>query len=164
PVRDFGLTGDSVLFNGDFERGGSGWSLPANSQGEITDEMAAVGERALKIIDDSDTRGSNVTSARITVDGTGSWLLRGQVHHVSGSGIGMYIRFYDEAGRQLNEADARGNIAAVGSLDGGVGEWAPFEFTFETPEGTASMELWIHSFNAARVTAFIDGLAIVPAQ
>ena len=164
PIPAFGLKGYSALFNGDFDFGASGWSLPANSQGEITDEMAAVGERSLKIVDDSDTRGSNVTSARIRVDGLSEWVLRGQVHHVSGSGIGMYIRYYDAGGANVTESDARGNIAPVGSLEGDAGEWTPFEFAFETPEDAAAIDLWIHSFNAALVTAYIDDVEIVPAD
>ena len=45
-----------------------------------------------------------------------------------------------------------------------MGEWAPFEFAFDLPEGAASMDLWIHSFNAAQVVAFVDDLQIVPAD
>ncbi len=164
PVPGFGLSGDSVLFNGDFDFGNSGWSSGGNTLGEITDEMAAVGERSLKIADESDTTGSDVASARMTVDGAGRWLLRGQVHMVSGGGIGMYMRYYDATGESLNDTDERGNISPVGSLKGEAGEWTPFEFAFEAPEGTASMDLWIHSYNAAKVTAFIDDLEIVPAE
>jgi hypothetical protein len=164
PVRNFGLEGESVLFNGDFELGGSGWALPQGSQGTISDEMAASGERSLKITDETDEGGSNVASARIVVDGAGSWLLRGQVHHVSGAGIGMYMRFYDELGNRLNDADDRGHIDPVGSLDGEIGEWTPFEFAFDAPEGTERMDLWIHSYNAAEVVAYIDDLEIAPAE
>ena len=164
PIRDFGLTGESVLFNGDFALGADGWSISANSLGEISDEQVAVGERSLKITDESDTAGSNVTSSRIRVEGAGKWLLRGQARIESGSGIGMYMRYYDENGARLNEADRRGNIPPVGTLEGPVGEWAPFEFAFETPAGTASMDLWIHSFNAAQVVAYVDDLQIVPPQ
>ena len=165
PIRDFGLKGDIVLFNGDFALGADGWSVHANSQGTITDEQAAVGERSLKITDDTDAAGSNVTCARIGVEGAGTWLLRGQARHVSGSGVGMYMRFYDDAGALLNErTNDLGYIDAVGSLEGPLGEWAPFEFAFETPAGTTNMDLWIHSYTAAVVTAYIDDLAIVPAQ
>ncbi len=163
PVRDYGLTGDSVLFDGDFTLGGQGWTVGGSSLGEISDEQAASGDHSLKITDETEETGSNVTSGRMTVDGGGTWLLRGKVRHVSGSGIGMYVRFYDAAGRRLNESDARGNIPPVGSLEGEAGEWVPFEFAFETPEDTARMDLWIHSFNAAEVVAYIDDLEIVPA-
>ena len=165
PIRDFGLTGESVLCNGDFALGADGWTMPATSLGSISSERAAVGENSLKITDESDAAGSSITSARIAVEGPGRWLLRGQVYHESGSGIGTYLRFFDTTGARLNEAtNERGDIAPVGSLEGPVGEWAPFEFAFDLPEGAASMDLWIHSFNAAQVVAFVDDLQIVPAD
>lgn len=163
PVRDFGLKGDSVLFNGDFELGAAGWSLADGGMSEVTDEMAAVGEQSLKVADETDESGSNVVSARFEAE-AGQWTLRGKVRHVSGSGIGMYMRYYDDAGRRINEADERGHIGPVGSLEGEAGEWTDFEFGFEPPEGTARMDLWIHSYNAAVVTAFIDDLEVVPVE
>ncbi len=164
PVPDFGLKGDSVLFNGDFELGGAGWRMPENSQGEISDEIVAAGRYSLRIVDDSEERGSNITSARMPVDGAGSWLWRGRVYHVSGSGIGMYVRFYDATGSNITPMDERGWISPIGSLEGEVGEWAAFELPFETPEDAASMELWIHSFNAALVVAHLDDMEVVPAD
>lgn len=162
PIRDFGLKGGSVLFNGDFALGAEGWSMPANSLGEITDETAAVGERSLKITDESETAGSSVTSARLAVGGGSRWVLSGQVYHVSGSGVGMYMRYYDEAGNLLNERDERGWIGPLGSLEEAVGEWAPFEYAFQVPGSAASMDLWIHSYSAAQVVAYIDDLRIAP--
>ncbi len=163
-VRDFGLKGESVLFNGDFALDGSGWRIPEDGVSEVSDEMAVVGERSLKIADDTEETGSNVTAARMQVEGETGWLLRGQVHHVSGSGIGMYMRYYDGAGNLLNETDDRGWLGPVGSLEGPVGEWTPFEYEFETPPGTTRMDLWIHSYNASQVTAYIDDLQIVPTE
>lgn len=165
PIREFGLKGDSVLFNGDFGFGDSGWSMPEGSQGEISEEMVASGQRSLKISDDSGEDGSNVTSARMEVEGGSRWVLRGKVYHVSGSGVGMYMRFYDAAGTRVNETtNDRGWIDPVGSLEGEAGEWVPFEFALETPESTTSMDLWIHSYSAAQVTAYIDDLEIVPGE
>jgi hypothetical protein len=164
PVRDFGLEGDNLLFNGDFRLGASGWSLPDGGISEVTDEMAASGERSLKVSDETDEGGSSATSARFALDGAGPWLLRGKVHHVSGSGIGMYVRYYDASGRGITETDERGHIDPVGSLDGEAGQWTEFEFGFVAPEGTAKIDIWIHSYNAAQVTAYIDDLEVVPAE
>jgi len=155
---------ENLLVNGDFALGTFAWSLPANSQGEVSGELAAIGERSLRITDEDDRLGSNVASAPMAADGAGRWLLRGQAHHVSGSGIGMYMRYYDADGNRLNEADERGWISPVGSLEGEVGAWQPFELEFETPEGTTSMDLWIHSYSSARVVAYLDDLRIDPAD
>ncbi len=155
------LGGEGLLANGDFELRSFGWRLPENSQAEISDEIAHSGEWSLKITDDSETVGSNVTSGRMEVAGARRFVLRGQVHTVNGSGIGMYMRYYDADGKQLNETDERGWISPVGSLEGAVGEWAAFEIPFETPESTATMDLWIHSYSSALVTAYLDDLEIV---
>lgn len=161
-VTPLGLDDDgAVLRNGSFEQGSWGWDLPANGMGSITDEQAASGEFSLKIVDEDTRRGSNVTSARIPTEGGRAYELRGKVYHVSGSGIGMYVRFRDAERRLLNPADERGNIPPVGSLSGPEGEWAPFAFRFETPPDTAHMDVWIHSFNAAQVVAYLDDLEIV---
>lgn len=154
---------DNLLANGSFELGGFAWSLPANSQGAISEEQAHSGVRSLRITDDSDTLGSNVTSAPIATR-PGRYVLRGWVRHASGSGVGLYMRYYDASGTRLNETDERGWISPVGSLEGAVGKWVPFEFRFEAPEGTVRMDLWIHSYSSALVEAYLDDLEIVPAE
>lgn len=161
PLAELGADRSGLLRNGDFELDSFAWSLGDFS--EVSSQTAASGEKSLHIVDDSDEHGSNVRSARIEVDGARPFVLSGMGHVVSGQGVGLYVRYYDADGSRLNEADERGNIASVGNLSGEPGQWRPFEFAFETPEGTASIDLWIHSYNAAVVEAFIDVLRITPA-
>jgi hypothetical protein len=157
-------TAGNLLRNGGFELRSWCWDLPARSQGEITDELAASGNYSLKISDPSNSAGSNINSARIPVAGAGKYVLRGKVHHVSGSGIGMYIMTYDAAGQRLNPVDDRGNIAGIGTLAGEPGQWESFALEFETPAEATEMHLWIHSYNAAQVEAYLDDLEIAPAE
>lgn len=165
PFEDFGRDeAGGLLANGSFEYGTWGWELPRGCLGAISDEQAASGTFSLKITDQAEDTGSNVSSARMAVEGTGRYVLRGKVHHVSGEGIGMYVRYLDAEGKLLNETDERGWLPALGSLAGPVGEWASFELPFETPAGTAAIQVWIHSFNAARVEAYLDDLSITKAE
>lgn len=152
-----------LLRNGGFEAGDWFWSLSGNSLGEVTDEQAASGKFSLKITDPGPNTGSNINSGQIPVEGGAKYLLRGKVFHVAGSGIGLYVMLRDAGGKTLNPDDANGNIAPVGSLSGAVGQWVPFSFPFETTKDTKTVNLWIHSFNGATVTAYLDDLEIVKA-
>ncbi|NLN89342.1 MAG: hypothetical protein GX134_04195 [candidate division WS1 bacterium] len=151
---------DALLPNGDFSHGGFFWSVPRDGLASISTERAYLGERSLHITDDSDSRGTNVESGRLALTAGSRYTLSGQVFHIGGQGIGMYVRFYGSDGRTLNEVDGRGNTPPLGTLEGAPGEWAPFEFTFEPPNGTVEARVWIHSYNAAVVEAFVDALEV----
>lgn len=155
---DFRVAG---LPNGGFERGTWGWELPAGGMAHVSERRAAGGRRALHIRDTEDDRGSNVSSARFPA-GPGPHAVRGMVCPVSGEGLGIYVRCLDGKGRLLNETDGRGWISPVTSLGGSSGEWRPFESEFECPDGTAYLQVWIHSYNAARVEAYLDDLTVGP--
>ncbi|MEA3403491.1 MAG: heparinase II/III family protein [Armatimonadota bacterium] len=162
PIEDLGGEEEGMLANGGFEHGSWAWSIPDDGIAQVSEEMAASGKRSLRITDESEEAGSSVTSARMPVDAPGSYVLSGQVYHVSGEGIGLYVRIYDEDGAMLNPRDERGYIDPVGSLSGEPGRWESFEYEFEIPENAAAMDLWIHSYNAAVVEAYVDELKIAP--
>ncbi|MBI2301363.1 MAG: heparinase II/III family protein [Armatimonadetes bacterium] len=152
-----------LLRNGGFELGAFGWSIPNDGLAAVSNERAAEGGQALKITDRDKARGTNINSARMRAEAGKRYELRGQVYHVSGSGIGMYVHFLDAAGKSLNPHDEQGNEAPVGSLAGKAGEWATFAYPFEAPAGTVALQLWIHSYNGSEVEAYLDGLAVVEA-
>lgn len=163
PLDPTKIGGDwGLLVNGGFELGDWGWSLPAGCQGEISEQCAASGQAALKIADHDPKLGSNISSAPMRVAGAGTYLLTGQVLHVSGSGIGMYVKIYDAAGRLLNPTDERGWFSPIGTLQGEVGKWEQFALEFSTPPEAASVVLWIHSYSAADVEAYLDDLRVIP--
>ena len=151
--------GAGVLRNGDFELGSFGWDL-RDSISSLSTEQAAGGTTSLKIADDKKDTGSNVNSGMMPAQPETGYVLSGKVFHVTGSGIGMYMKTYDADGKQLTEADDKGNIAPVGSLSGAAGQWVDFRFPFRTPAGTARMQLWIHSYNGAVVEAHLDDLKV----
>jgi len=159
----FSGDGDSgqLLRNGGFELGSWAWRIPKNGMGSVSDEQAATGQHSLKIVDESKKRGSNISSARLPIDGPGSFELRGKVFRASGNGVGMYLKYWDANGKLLNKTDHRGWISGVTTAQGPVGEWAPFKCRFTAPPDTASLQIWIHSANAAKVAAYLDDLEIV---
>jgi hypothetical protein len=68
---------------------------------------------------------------------------------------------FDANGKMLNETNDRGHISDVVSLGGSSKRWEPFGKRFEAPDGTAFLQVWIHSYNAALVEAFLDDIEIV---
>jgi len=151
-----------LLRNGDFELQGWCWDIPRDGRGAISQEQAASGKYSLKVTDLDKNAGSNIRSARIAVAKPGKYQLKGKIFHTQGNGVGMYMYYYDEAGTLLNQVDAQGNMAGIGTPQGAVGRWADFSFPFETPKGTKTMQIWIHSYNGAVVEAYLDDLQIVP--
>lgn len=156
-------TDGSLLKNGGFERGTWGWENLRTPMSELSTERAASGKTSLKITDTETTAGSNINSGRMDA-GPGKYELRGKVFYESGSGVGLYVRFFDADGNLLNKLEANGNLPALGTAVGKVGEWADFRFPFEAPAGTVQMQVWIHSMNAAVTVAYLDDLAIVPVR
>jgi hypothetical protein len=155
----------NLLLNGDFELGTFGWEFPRNSQGSLTTDPAAGGQTLLKITDPDSQSGSNVTSARFPAQAETAYVLSGKLWLVSGQvvGIGLYMQFHDETGKLLNSSDGKGNIDPTGVPRGQVGQWVDFSYPFTTPAGTTRMRLWIHSFNAVTVEAYLDDLQVKPA-
>jgi hypothetical protein len=150
-----------LLRNGGFELDDWCWDIPREGMGSISTDQAASGKASLRIADPRRDAGSNITSARIAA-GPGPYELRGKAFPVAGEGLGLYVKFYDAAGRLLNRADERGYIDDVGSTGGATRRWEPFVFGFAAPEGTAALEVWIHSYTAAVVEAYLDDLEVRP--
>ena len=73
------------------------------------------------------------------------------------------VWFLSADGKQLNPTDERGWIAPVGSLGGDTKQWQAFGFPFGVPEGTAYLQLWLHSYTEAQVEVYLDHLEVGPA-
>ena len=162
PAKLPGEAGGSLLRDGSFETAQWFWSTGAADLAKV--EAPPTGGHALHITDAAADRGCDVNSARMDAQGDKGYVLTGRVQHVKGSGIGMYVYYYDANGTRLNPVDGNGNMAAVGTLEGKIGQWQDFAIPFRTPAGTTRMNVWIHSFNGAQVDAWIDNLAILPTR
>jgi hypothetical protein len=154
--------GKGGLRNGDFEAGDWCWRIPDDGMAAIGTERAFSGSRSLKITDRRRDAGSDVTSARVPVNGHRRWAIRGRVFGESGDrAVGLYVKFRDAAGSLLNRKDRRGHIAPVGVVGGSKREWEAFRFPFRVPGDAATLEIWIHSMNGAEAVAWLDALELV---
>ena len=154
--------GDGALLrNGGFEHDDWCWGIPADGFGAVSAEQAATGTRSLKIVDTAADAGSNIISARMPVSEGANYEFRGKVFPVSGDGVGLYVRLFDRDRRLLNRVDARGNMPSIGTVGGADKAWKTFSFPFTTPNEAVSAQVWIHSYNASKVEAYLDDLEIV---
>lgn len=141
--------------NSSFEEGAAGWRLEDGGMSVVSEEQASTGRRSLKVMDTSGTAGSSATSARIAVVQAGLGEIRGKVFPVSGSGLGVYVRCYNAEGKLIS-----GDSHVVG-LGGQSRTWEPFRGSFWVSADTTGLEVWLHSYSGARVTAYVDDLELV---
>ncbi len=144
-----------TLANGSFEQQLEGWKLDG-PMASLSDKQAATGQYSLKITDDDGNVGSDVLAARVPVQ-AGVYTLKGQVFPVSGSGLGIYLRFMDADGKVGPEESYIFQRTVPSSP---LGQWIPFELTGAALKNVAFAEVWIHSFNNAKVVAYVDDLSL----
>jgi len=145
------------IFNGGFEEKLEGWAIPENEGiSTLSTEQAASGKYSLKIADGHSENGSSVTAKQVPIDGAGVFEIRGKYFPVSGSGLGIYVRVYDKDGNAI-----RMNDSHIRGLGGSEKKWQSFSGTVYTSEEAAFLDLWIHSYGAARVEAYLDDLIFV---
>ncbi len=159
-VEPFRATDDpaNLVLNGSFELGLYGWNL--GSMGEISAEQASQGSHALKITDPKRDGGSNITSAPMDIGDDRSFVLAGKVFVAEGPGVGVYVRCLDANGKTLNMTDPYKWSGGVTTAAGKPGVWSEFTMPFTVPAETKRLQIWIHSANAAVVTAYLDELSI----
>lgn len=145
------------LANSGFEEALAGWSVTAfpGVTCEVT-EHAATGQLALHVVDNSNQKGSSVLSGAVSIEGTGAFELRGMYFPVSGSGLGMYVREYNAAGEVINSE--RSHLVGLG---GEERRWLRFARRLYTSTEARSLRIWVHSYDAAIVEAYLDDLQLV---
>jgi hypothetical protein len=143
------------LFNGDFEQQLQGWKIaPDENMTTLSTEQAASGRYSLKVVDDSDKLGSSAFATRVAIPGAGSYVLHGKAFPVSGNGLGIYVRVLDKNGQVVGQGDDFQRAAPTQP----TGKWVPFSIDLFTGHEAAFLEVWIHSYGAAKVTAYLDDL------
>ncbi|MCK5805063.1 MAG: right-handed parallel beta-helix repeat-containing protein, partial [Lentisphaeria bacterium] len=145
--------------NGDFERGLEGWRIDERTpMSRLSTEQVFSGKHSLHIADREDKVGSAVTATRIPFRGMAMVAITGQVYPVSGGGLGVYVRQFDEKGVCIS------GESHVFGLGGSGKKWTSFRRVFYTFEATRSLELHFHSYMAARCDAYLDNLAFERVQ
>lgn len=142
------------LPNPGFEEGEAGWSFENDPGiGAVVPEAAASGRLGLRMTDESTELGSDVSSARIPVTPGMGLRLTFRARLLSGSGIGVFVRYYDTRRRRLSERDAA-NIPP--SIKG----WQVHTLDTIVPDRAASVELWIRSYEGTRLVADLDDFTL----
>lgn len=138
------------LPNPGFEEGATGWFFDGDGgMSTVSPEAAASGNFGLRVVDESTEAGSSALSPKIKVTPGTGLRLSFRARLVSGSGIGVYIRFYDLRGRRLSEKDDA-NIPP--STKG----WKVHTLETLVPDKAATVELWVHSYDKTRVVVDFD--------
>ena len=148
------------LANGDFEQALTGWLNPADGAMSVASAAAAHGGKlGLRVTDASDTLGSSLATKRLPAVAGTAYEVRFAGRVVSGAGIGVYLRFFDAKGQALNTQEKKNeNILA---LNRGDTAWQTRALKATAPAGTATVEVWIHSYSKAQVTADFDDVSLI---
>lgn len=144
------------LPNPGFEEGLAHWETNEPEPiSALSNEQAATGTHSLKILDADDKRGSWIGSDRVPLKGPAVLDIRGKIFPVSGGGLGIYLRQYDAEGACIS------GESHITGLSGSGKKWRDFARTAYILEATKTVELLFHSYNAAKVEAYLDDLALI---
>ncbi|NOZ24263.1 MAG: hypothetical protein GXP25_24570 [Planctomycetes bacterium] len=131
-----------------------GWTFrEKNPLCSFSTDQKVTGEHSIKVVDPSKKDGSDTASAKIKIDPKYRYKISWQVYPVSGSGLGVYTQFFDGKGEKVGSAHA-GNPGVP------LNKWIRRETVVEPPENAASLGIWIHSYQAAIVAAYLDDFKI----
>ncbi|WP_309383055.1 carbohydrate binding domain-containing protein [Cerasicoccus frondis] len=146
----------NALFQDGFESGLCEWVLDEDeTMSVVLADAAHRGASGLRVTDESEIHGSSISTPRFPVDPGLVYEVRFMARAVEKSRAAVYIRFFDEAGEQLNRgADLR---AIVGSR-----QWRKQSVKAYPPEGAVAVDAWIHSYAQDRDVVFdIDDFTLV---
>lgn len=147
----FGETENLLRSNPGFEEGTTGWSFEKDSvMSQISAEAARVGGFGLRISDDSAELGSAVNSERVPVVAGRGYRLFFWNRVISGSGLGVYLRFYDANGR----ATSAGEFAVF--IPPGRKGWKRFDLVGLASKDAATVEVQVRSWGSSKVVADFD--------
>jgi len=137
-----------ALGNPGFENGTNSWNFTGDgSMSVVTNVAAYAGTKGLRVKDTSTNAGSSVASVNFAAEAGKNYQVRFQAKNVSGSGIGVYIQFYNSGGTNIGQ-----QIAGISTST----SWTPYTLNAAAPAGTVSTRVWIHSYSANIVTADFD--------
>lgn len=136
------------LGNPGFESGTNSWDFTAdNGMSVVTNVAAHAGSKGLRVTDASGSSGSSVGTVKYAAQAGKNYQLRFYSKGVSGSGLGVYIQFYNSGGSNIGQT----NVTISSSTS-----WNHYTLNGQAPTGTATTRAWIHSYNANSVTADLD--------
>jgi hypothetical protein len=161
-LSSVGFAADTVITvpNSGFEQKGEGWKAEQdNGMSTFIAEAAHTGKLGLRVTDASATLGSSLASPRFPATAGKSYEVRFYGRNVKGTGIAVYLKFYDAAGKLLNTPELKNQVnVAVRKNDT---DWKQFSVAGVAPATATQVEIWIHSFTKNEVTADFDDFVLV---
>ncbi|MEW6359261.1 MAG: right-handed parallel beta-helix repeat-containing protein [Planctomycetota bacterium] len=137
-----------------FEAAIGGWTFAEKTpMSSFSTEQKVTAEHSIKVVDASDTDGSNTVSAMVKIDPKHRYKLSWQTYPIVGEGLGVYAQFFNEKGEQIGDAHR-------GSPSTPQNQWLPAEMVVEPPANTTHLRVFIHSYQKAIVTAYVDDFKI----
>jgi hypothetical protein len=155
-----GVDARGAAFSSGFEEGEvsspTGWFLKDKGMSMVTSEFARNGKRSLRIADrDGSKVGSSAYSEEISVKPGQRVRATAWCFLESGdlNPLGMYLDFYDRAGRRIGEQ--RGHKTPLTR-----GEWRVMIASRVVPTNAVVAQLWFHSFTTAKMIGYVDDVSL----
>jgi|GEM_PF-764289 len=142
------------IANPGFEYGLEGWDIAGdNTMSSATAGAAYSGSYGLHVDDPSTTLGSSCASRKFNVTPGLTYQTRFWSRITAGSGIGIYLQFYDSSNVALQPPTL---------LEVPVNtEWTENLYRAVAPATAATVRVWVHSYSGAVVTADFDNFTFL---
>ena len=108
----------------------------------------------IEVNDQDEQRGSNVRSKHIAVSAGKTYQLDFDAKQDSGSGIAVYLQFFDTQGKKLAISSEQAEILMV--IPPKAADWKSYSLQALAPAGSKTLTVWLHSFNQNKVHAYFD--------
>lgn len=135
------------------------WSLD-NQFVRLVSDGARTGHRALRIEDRSTKDGCSIRSALFPIEPGKSYTCTAWAFFVEGSGMGLYVQFYDEQQRRIAPKDKQTERLWVKTMSSGTKRWRSTSLGFTAPAEARFASIWIHSYSGSTLTALIDDVSV----
>ena len=147
---------ESLVTNGDFERGVEGWIGKDNGMSQVKPEAAHRGQLGLRVSDNAADKGSAFGSRLAPANAGKTYLLRAWAREMSGSGGAIHIQFFDASGKQLTKLELKNDIKV--KISGG--DWRLYTLHGTAPEETAKVRVWIHTLTPSKTIIDVDDVSL----
>jgi hypothetical protein len=110
------------------------------------------GSKGLRVTDNSATLGSSWATGFFPATPGQTYQVRFWSRRISGSGIGVYLEWFNSAGSYISN-----NLIDIPSS----ADWKEYVLRADAPANTAWVSVWIHSYSGGIVTADFDDFTLL---
>lgn len=148
----------NVLSNPGFEERDTAWRVGEGGS-LVTTEAARTGKYGVRIINDrTKAKGSNASSARFPVT-EGQQIALNFWARSDAKGAGVYLMYFGENGRMVQDPGVRGGLPVVGIAYDDV-EWHEYSLAAAAPAVAHTVMIWCHTYSTAEVVVDLDDFVL----